>query len=76
MNGINQPDILILSIVLFAVIICLLTSLSRIGAFRQNLRYVNTEIYRTSGREQLHWMRKRRELWLSLLPFVRFNPNK
>lgn len=37
--------------------------------FRRELRYLNSEINRTSGREQRYWIGCRRRLWLSLLPF-------
>lgn len=40
--------------------------------FQTELRYLTNEVRRTEGREQKHWMRKRRRLWLSLLPFVRY----
>lgn len=41
-------------------------------AFLQELRYLNTEIARAVGNERHFWQRKRRRLWLSLLPFVRY----
>ena len=40
--------------------------------FSQELRFLNNEIGRTTGSEQKHWLRRRRRLWLSLLPFVRY----
>lgn len=44
----------------------------RISEFIRELRYLNTEIARTSGEQRRHWLRCRRRLWLSLLPFVRY----
>lgn len=39
-------------------------------AFRKELRYVNSEISRTTGRERAHWERRKKRLLLSLIPFV------
>lgn len=39
--------------------------------FSQQLRYLNREIRRTHGEERKLWKRRRRRLWLSLLPFFR-----
>jgi len=41
--------------------------------FSQELRYMNNEIRRTDGAEQRHWKRQKRRLWLSLIPFVRYD---
>lgn len=40
-------------------------------AFRSELDYINSEIERTDGEEQQYWVRQRRRLWASLLPFVK-----
>lgn len=40
--------------------------------FSRELKYVNGEIDRTEGAEQRYWIRKRRRLWLSLIPFVKY----
>lgn len=40
--------------------------------FASELRYLNREIDRTDGSERRHWIRKRRKLWLSLIPFVKY----
>ena len=39
--------------------------------FSHQLRYLNREIRRTRGAERKLWKRRRRRLWLSLLPFCR-----
>ena len=44
----------------------------RISNFIRELRYLNTEIARTTGVQRRHWLRCRRRLWLSLIPFVRY----
>ncbi|MBQ8696125.1 MAG: hypothetical protein IJ519_00230 [Clostridia bacterium] len=40
--------------------------------FQMELRYLNNEISRTDGAEREMWKRRRRRLWLSLIPFVRY----
>ena len=40
--------------------------------FTRELRYLNMEIARSEGTEQVHWRRKKRRLWLSVLPFVKY----
>lgn len=40
--------------------------------FSYELRYINREIERTKGDERKHWLRQRRRLWLSLLPFIKY----
>ena len=40
--------------------------------FCHEMRYIETEIGRTEGREQEHWKKKKRRRWLSLLPFFRY----
>lgn len=40
--------------------------------FSSELRYLNMEIERSEGAERRHYVRERRRLWLSLLPFVKY----
>ena len=40
--------------------------------FRKELRYLTIEIQRTEGIEREYWKQKKRRLWLSILPFVRY----
>lgn len=40
--------------------------------FKKELDYLNMEIKRTTGEGKKVWLRRRRKLWLSLIPFVRF----
>lgn len=43
-----------------------------INDFSSELRYLNNEIGRTTSAERRHWIRQRRRLWLSLIPFVKY----
>ena len=56
-------------ILLAAVILRFVTWLSE---FQQELHMLNTEIGRTSGREQRYWLKRKRRLWLSIIPFVKY----
>lgn len=40
--------------------------------FYQELRYLSKEIQCTYGEERAYWIRQRRKLWLSLLPFMKY----
>ena len=40
--------------------------------FSQELKYINCEIRRSYGSERRYWKHKRRKLWLSLIPFVKY----
>lgn len=40
--------------------------------FRRDLRYVEKEIARTTGDEKKHWQKRKKRLWRSLIPFVRY----
>lgn len=60
-------------IIAFFVLIGLLVELCKfIHNFSAELRYLNIEIERTEGATRKYWLRKRRRLWLSLLPFVKY----
>lgn len=43
-----------------------------VNDFLRELEYLNVEINRTKGDERRHWIRERRRLWLSLIPFVKY----
>lgn len=43
-----------------------------LGGFCMDLKYLKGEIRRTTGEEQKAWIRKKRKLWLSILPFIRY----
>lgn len=41
--------------------------------FRFELRNINDEINRNEGQERKYWIARKRRLWLSLIPFVRWH---
>lgn len=72
----NNPDIelywivgIVAAFFLFGLLVdlCLL-----INDFSRELKYLNNEIGRTTGAERRYWIRQRRRLWLSLIPFVKY----
>ena len=65
----NVLGILIAVIVLIGLVIWLARF---VETFSKELRYLNMEIGRTEGRERMHYLRRRRRLWLSLIPFVKY----
>ena len=70
-----MSNISILVLVVFAILalpIIIILIVIHIHEFIQELRYLNTEIARTTGSHRKHWIRRRRRLWLSLIPFVRY----
>ena len=72
----NNPDTELYWLIgIFAVLVllALLVKLALfINDFSQELKYINNEIHRTHGAERKHWLRERRRLWLSLIPFVKY----
>ena len=56
----------------FFFILLLYGIMSFLADFSRELRYLNCEINRTVGEERRRWIRKRRRLWLSIIPFVKY----
>lgn len=59
----------IAAVILLIILVAAFSSFFQ--GFMSELRHLNTEIERTSGRERKYYVRKRRKLWLSLIPFVK-----
>ena len=68
----NEIWILIFIIGILLLFIFLLAFVFHMNDFVNELKYLNVEINRTDGKERKHWIRRRRKLWLSLIPFVRY----
>ena len=60
-----------IAVIILGVFVMLIFT-SWLKDFSLELRYLNNEIKRTRGREQEYWIRKRRKLWMSILPFVKY----
>ena len=63
---------LIIGLVAIIVLLAFIVWLALfIKEFKKNLQYINMEIERSDGSERRYWIRQRRRLWLSLIPFVK-----
>ena len=62
----------VLLIIVMLIIILLAIATPWIRWFRRELKYINIEISRNTGREQQRWLRRRRRLFLSAIPFVKY----
>ncbi|MBE6729756.1 MAG: hypothetical protein E7568_05950 [Ruminococcaceae bacterium] len=69
-----NPSIYVLTVIVVGAILflLLLKSVLYINEFYKELKYLNSEIRRTRGGERKFWLYKRRRLWLSLIPFVKY----
>lgn len=73
MNNINQDVVfLIAAVVLLLLFVILIGLIQFYNEFITELQYLNNEIERTDGEERAYWLSRRRRLWLSLLPFVKY----
>ena len=69
----NDNIFLIVVLVIFAIaIFALWLILFFIIPFLTELKELNAEIGRCTGEELKYYKRRRRRLWLSLLPFVKY----
>ena len=60
---------IIAAFLFFLLLICLISFLAD---FSQELKYINCEIQRSDGSERRYWIDRRRRLWLSLIPFIKY----
>ena len=67
-----MTGILVLIAALLFLLLSLIGFLSFSQDFSRELRFLNTEIGRSAGEDRRRWLRRRRRLWLSLLPFVKY----
>lgn len=72
-NNLDTGFLILVCLIAIPLVLGLLSVLCLfIMNFSRELRYINCEIGRNVGAERRHWIRKRRRLWLSLIPFVKF----
>ena len=65
-------DVIIVIVIVFLGCMILSRFVNWLLRFQRELKLLRSEIGRTKGREQKYWIKKRRKLWFSLLPFVRY----
>lgn len=73
---IDELDIITWLSVMAGFVLLLVLSIGLVSSvmqFRRELRYINDEISRSHHRsERRYWKKQKRRLWLSVLPFVRY----
>ena len=73
MNNANPIVIFVIAAVVLLLLFVILIGLIQFyNEFITELQYLNSEIERTDGEERAYWLSRRRRLWLSLLPFVKY----
>lgn len=63
-----------LLIVVLLIAVVILISMPWIDWFRQELKFINIEIerHKDNEREQARWIRRKKRLWMSVIPFVKY----
>ena len=64
-------DVMIVVFVLVIALPIICYFVKYICDFKDELDYINMEIYRTVGDERRYWQKEKKKLWLSLIPFYR-----
>ena len=73
-NDVNSGLYLLVVLVgLFLLTVAICGLAAYFTRFSNELRYLSMEIKRTLGRERKYYIRLRRKLWLSLIPFVKYH---
>lgn len=70
--AISGTTILLVIVLSIVGILVLFGVLQYITDFRRELRYINNEIRRNHGKEKRYWEKRKKKLWLSLIPFVKY----
>ena len=69
----NEELYWLIGFVAVVVLIGLVVWFSKfLNGFSRELRQLKNEIQRTKGEERTYWMQRKRRLWLSLIPFVKY----
>ena len=71
-NADTSVDWLLVIVIAIILLIAFIRAVSYFYEFSQELKYLNIEINRTHGDEHKYWLHRRRRLWLSLIPFVKY----
>ena len=68
----EETTVGIVLIVLMLIFVVLACSMPWIRWFKQELKYINSEIERNEGREKERWIRRKKRLLKSIIPFVKY----
>lgn len=61
--------IMITVIAIFFAIVFLVYFTATYTKYSQEMKYIESEIRRSEGSEKKYWIKKKRQLWKSFLPF-------
>lgn len=64
-------DVMIVGLVLVIALPIICYFVINICNFKDELDYINMEIYSTAGDERRYWQNEKKKLWLSLILFYR-----
>lgn len=73
--GLERNPLALLLTVLLALFFLIMLAAAlgqKISEFCDELQYLNSELQRAEPSQRKVWLRRRRRLWLSLLPFVKY----
>lgn len=65
----TELTFLITIIALFFAIVLIIYFAASYTRYARELKYIESEINRSTGSERQYWIKKKRKLWLSFLPF-------
>ena len=65
----NEVTLLIAVIATIFSVIFLIYFAATYTRYSQEMKYIESEIRRSEGSEKRYWIKKKRKLWLSYLPF-------
>lgn len=68
----NATDLIFIVLGVIAALIVIGVIGDFLHHFSKELRFLNMEIRRTRGQERKIWEKRRRRLWLSLIPFFKY----
>lgn len=67
----SGTQVLLIAIIALVGIAVLITFIQKLNRFLSRLRYIDMEINRNSGESRAFWLKKRKKLWLTWIPFYR-----
>jgi len=68
----STTSLLLIIIALFLGVLLLFFVMQYVVGFFEELKFINNEISRNRGDERRYWKRRKRKLFLSLIPFVKY----
>ena len=73
MTNPNSENLLLIAVIIIGIavlFIAIVEGVVLLQRFTRDLTRINREISRSTDDDKYYWLKKRRRLWLSLIPFV------